>query len=47
VDPEPDAGQREERFYLRLLVAMIVLIVVGGFAIGFIGLLLGFVGGAE
>ncbi len=47
VDPEPDAGRREERFYLRLLLAMVLLIVVGGFAISLIGLLVGFAGGGE
>ena len=41
-DPQPDAGLIEERHYLRLLVAMIVLIVGGSFAIGLIGWLLGF-----
>ena len=38
------AGLREERYYLRLLVAMVLVIVVGGFVIGIIGLLLGFAG---
>jgi hypothetical protein len=42
VDPDPDAGQRQDRYYLRLLVAMILLIVLSGFAVTFIGLLLGF-----
>jgi len=46
-DPEPDAGRREDRFYIRLLIAMVVLIIVGGFAISVIGLFLGFVGGPE
>ncbi len=46
-DPDPDAGHREERFYLRLLIAMVLVIVVGGFTIGLIGLFLGFAGGAE
>jgi hypothetical protein len=44
-DPEPDAGLTEERRYLRLLIAMVVLIIGGGFAIGIIGALLGFSGG--
>lgn len=46
-DPAPDAGRREERFYLRLLVGMVLLIVVGGLAISVIGLVLGFTGGAD
>ena len=44
-DPAPEPGLDEERRYLKLLVAMIVAIVVGSFAIGIIGLLLGFQGG--
>jgi hypothetical protein len=36
-DPEPDAGQREERLYGRLLVVMVVIIVLGGFALGILG----------
>jgi hypothetical protein len=34
-DPEPEAGIREERFYVRLLVVMVVAVVLGGFVIGF------------
>jgi hypothetical protein len=45
-DPNPDAGLREERYYLRLLLAMVLVIVVGGFVIGIIGLVLGFTGSA-
>lgn len=45
-DPNPDAGLREERHYLRLLLAMVLVIVVGGFVIGIIGLVLGFTGSA-
>lgn len=44
-DPAPEPGLAEERHYLKLLVAMILAIVVGSFAIGIIGLLLGFQGG--
>ncbi len=29
-DPEPEVGRAQDRFYLRLLVAMVLLIVVGG-----------------
>jgi hypothetical protein len=46
-DPEPDAGRREERFYLRLLVGMVLLIVLGGLAISVIGLILGFAPGSS
>jgi len=46
VDPEPEAGLREDRRYLRLLIAMVLLIVVGGFLISLVGLLLGFTGSA-
>lgn len=44
-DPAPESGLVEERHYLKLLVAMILVIVIGSFAIGIIGLLLGFQGG--
>jgi hypothetical protein len=47
VDPDPDAGRREERFYLRLLIAMVLLIVVGGFVVSLIGIVLGFAGSAS
>jgi hypothetical protein len=40
-DPEPNAGRREERFYLRLLVGMVLAIILGGFTISVIGVLLG------
>jgi hypothetical protein len=33
-DPDPDSGQREDRFYGRLLLIMIILIVAGGFVLG-------------
>lgn len=33
-DPDPDAGQREERYYLRLLLIMVGVIVIGGFVLG-------------
>ncbi len=42
MDPDPDAGQYEDRHYLRLLVAMILVIVLSGFAVTIIGLVLGF-----
>lgn len=40
LDPHPEEGQREERFYLRLLIAMVAAIVLGGFAISILYLLL-------
>lgn len=33
-DPDPEAGLREERKYLRLLIWMVVLIILAGFVIG-------------
>ena len=40
-DPDPEATRRLERPFLLLLVAMIVVIVLGGFVLGFLGLALG------
>ena len=33
-DPNPEAGRREERFYGKLLVAMVIAVILGGFIIG-------------
>ena len=33
-DPSPEAGLREERKYLRLLIWMVAIIIVAGFVIG-------------
>jgi hypothetical protein len=35
-DPDPATGRREERFYVRLLVIMVLALVFGGFVIGFL-----------
>ena len=35
-DPEPEVGRREERFYLRLLVIMVLVLVLGGFVLGIV-----------
>jgi hypothetical protein len=35
-DPQPERANREERFYLRLLLIMVVVIVLSGFVLGFI-----------
>ena len=35
-DPEPEAGIREERFYGRLLVLMVVAVVLAGFVFGIV-----------
>jgi hypothetical protein len=43
-DPDPVAGRREERFYGRLLLLMVGVIVLGGFILGIAAVLLG-VGG--
>jgi hypothetical protein len=45
-DPDPVGGRREERFYLRLLLLMVAVIVLGGFILGIAAVLLG-VGGVE
>jgi len=41
-DPNPDATRASERPYLRLLIAMVIVIVFGGFILGAIAKLLGF-----
>ena len=33
-DPDPEAGLREERFLGKLLIAMVLVVVLGGFAVG-------------
>ena len=45
-DPDPVRARREERFYLRLLLLMVAVIVLGGFVLGIAAVLLG-VGGAS
>jgi len=40
-DPDQEAAEREDRRYLRILVAMVIVIVVAGFALGLIAALLG------
>ncbi len=39
-DPEPEAARREERFYGRILVIMVVVIVLAGFVLGILATLL-------
>lgn len=39
-DPDPDAGLREERFYGRILLVMVAVIVLGGFVLGIAAALL-------
>ena len=41
LDPDPEAGRREERRYLRILIAVIVVVVLSGFVLGYIQQLLG------
>jgi hypothetical protein len=36
-DPEPQEGLRQERFDLRLLIAMVVTLVLAGFVLGIAG----------
>ena len=45
-DPAPEQAQREERHYLWLLLAMVLAIVAGGFAISLLALALGYGGAA-
>ena len=33
-DPQPERGRREERYYGRLLMAMVIGLVLGGFVLG-------------
>lgn len=40
-DPDPDGAAREERRYLRLLLAMVAVIVLAGFVLGIVAALLG------
>lgn len=44
LDPNPEATRREERRYLRLLIAMVVVLVLSGFVLGYIANVLGFGG---
>jgi hypothetical protein len=44
LDPDPDATRRQERRYLRLLIAMVIVLVLSGFVLGYIAILLGFTG---
>jgi hypothetical protein len=41
-DPDPEEGHREERRYLRILLAMVIVVVLSGFVLGYIAQLLGF-----
>ena len=43
-DPDPEAGLREERFYTRLLLIMVALIVAGGFVLGIVANVIGSLG---
>jgi hypothetical protein len=38
-DPDPEEGRRQERYYMRLLVLMVAVIVLGGFVISIVGLI--------
>ena len=40
-DPDPQRARREERFYGRILLVMIVVIVSAGFVLGIVGSILG------
>ena len=41
-DPNPEAGRREERRNLRLLIAMVIVVILSGFVLGYVANLLGF-----
>jgi hypothetical protein len=41
-DPDPEAVRREERFYGRLLLVMVLVIAFGAFVLGIIATILGF-----
>lgn len=41
LDPDPEAGRREERRNLRLLIAMVIVIVLSGFVLGYVANLFG------
>jgi hypothetical protein len=43
-DPNPEAGRLEERRNLRLLIAMVVVIVLSGFVLGYLAMIAGFPG---
>jgi hypothetical protein len=42
LDPDMDATRRQERRYVRILIAMIVVVVLSGFVLGYIANVLGF-----
>lgn len=41
-DPDIDAARREESRYLRILIAMVAIVIAGGFILGIVAKLLGF-----
>ncbi|MFL5678974.1 MAG: hypothetical protein ACJ77B_00065 [Chloroflexota bacterium] len=43
-DPDPERGMREERFYGRILIAMVVIIVLAGFVLGIVAVVFGLPG---
>jgi hypothetical protein len=40
-DPDPDAARREERYFLRILLLMIAIVVLGAFVLGVVENLIG------
>jgi hypothetical protein len=42
LDPDMDTTRRRERRYVRILIAMIVVVVLSGFVLGYIANILGF-----
>ena len=43
-DPDQAKAEREDRHYLRILVAMVIVIIAAGFVLGFVAALAGFDG---
>jgi hypothetical protein len=43
-DPDPETARREERFYGKLLLAMVAVIVLAGFVLGIVANVIGAVG---
>jgi hypothetical protein len=43
-DPDPEVGRREERFYTRLLLIMVAVIVASGFVLGLLANIIGSLG---
>lgn len=47
LDPNPEAGRREERIYGQLLIGMVIAIILAGFMLGIAANLIGLLGGGS